>query len=162
MPRYRAATTAAMTTALEAVKAFCDEESADDWPDVRKKVDEALELAHADQGRPESPNPFDGSDYNPALDDDRLRTQLGKIFNVMADGEQHTLTGIAHRIGGNAPEASISAQLRHLRKAKHGSWIIDKIRDPTHKALFLYQMRNPDGTTIPPLKPLQEENQADG
>ena len=109
MPRYRAATTAAMTTALEAVKAFCDEESADDWYAVRKKIDEALELAHADQGRPESPNPFDGSDYNPALDDDRLRTQLGKIFNVMADGEQHTLAGIAHRIGGNAPEASISA-----------------------------------------------------
>lgn len=57
---------------------------------------------------------FDGSDYRPALDDARLAGQILRIFELMKDGAWRTLGEIAAATGD--PQASISAQLRHLRK----------------------------------------------
>jgi hypothetical protein len=62
---------------------------------------------------------FAGADYSPARDDARLTAQIGRIFALMADGQWRTLPEI-HAATGD-PEASISAQLRHLRKPAHGS-----------------------------------------
>ena len=69
---------------------------------------------------------FNGSDYNPALDDKRLTNQIGRIFNCMIDGKYRTLSEIAFIT--EDPEPSISAQLRHLRKPRFGSYIVEKRR----------------------------------
>jgi hypothetical protein len=42
----------------------------------------------------------------------------------MSDGLYHTLTYLATRIG--APEASVSARLRDLRKPRFGAYIIER------------------------------------
>lgn len=94
---------------------------------------------------------FDGAVYDPALDDDRLHRQLGRVWNAMADGQWHTIEALATVTGD--PENSVSAQLRHLRKTRHGSWIIDKER-LTSNGLYAYRMRNPDGEPGPPWLPV--------
>lgn len=61
---------------------------------------------------------FDGPVYDPALDADRLRRQLGRVWNLMIDGRWRTLYEIAQACGD--PETSISAQIRNLRKPRFG------------------------------------------
>ena len=90
-----------------------------------------LDLSH----QPE----FDGSDYISVLDKFRLTGQIRKIFNLMQDGRWRTLREIEVETG--YPQASISAQLRHLRKAKFGSHIIEKRkRGYADQGLFEYQL----------------------
>lgn len=67
---------------------------------------------------------FDGSDYVAPRDDKRLTAQMERIFNLMQDGQFRTLKEIAERT--QDPEASISAQLRHFRKARFGSHTLNK------------------------------------
>ena len=67
---------------------------------------------------------FNGAVYEPRFDDARLAGQLADIFNLMKDGQWRTLDEIQMQTG--APQASISAQLRHLRKPRFGSHIVDK------------------------------------
>lgn len=69
---------------------------------------------------------FSGPAYDPALDHTRLKGQLLAIFNLMRDGRWRTLSEIA--TATREPEASVSAQLRHLRKPKYGSWKVEKRR----------------------------------
>ena len=81
---------------------------------------------------------FDGSDYVPALDDLRLVGQLRRIYDCMIDGQWRTLDEIARATG--APHASVSAQLRHLRKPKHGAHTIEK-RSRGAREVGLYEYR---------------------
>lgn len=67
---------------------------------------------------------FDGDDYQPERDDVRLTDQLARIWQVMKGGQWHTLRQIAIATGD--PEASISAQLRHLRKPRFGGHTVEK------------------------------------
>ncbi len=67
---------------------------------------------------------FNGSDYSPAIDNKRLRGQLLRIFELMKDGKWRTLNEI--EAGTGDPAASISAQLRHLRKKRYGSHTLNK------------------------------------
>ena len=67
---------------------------------------------------------FNGDDYQPARDDERLRGQILRVFNAMKDGEWRTLEQIANITGD--PQASISAQLRHLRKDRFGAFDVRK------------------------------------
>lgn len=67
---------------------------------------------------------FSGSDYDHDRDQPRLAGQLKRIFNLMADGTWRTLGEIEAATG--APQASISAQLRHLKKPRFGSHIVEK------------------------------------
>ena len=78
---------------------------------------------------------FNGSDYDPARDDDRLRGQQLRIWSLMCDGHWRSLGDIAAATGD--PEASISAQLRHLRKPRFGSFIVLK----RHQGDGLYHYR---------------------
>ena len=64
------------------------------------------------------------NDYQPARDDERLRKQGERIFEVCKEGNPLTLAQIAKLTG--APEASISAQLRTFRNPKGGSHTVDK------------------------------------
>lgn len=61
-----------------------------------------------------------------AADCARLEGQLRKIYQLMIDGCWRTLSEIEAETG--EPQASISAQLRHLRKARFGSHLVDKRR----------------------------------
>jgi hypothetical protein len=67
---------------------------------------------------------FNGPNYEPMLDEIRLQKQLARIFTLMTDGEWRTLKEIQEETGD--PAASISAQLRHLRKKRFGSHTVDK------------------------------------
>lgn len=69
---------------------------------------------------------FDGPVYEPAQDHARLEDQHARIKALMADGEWRTLRTIATLTG--YPEASISAQLRHLRKPRFGAHTVEKKR----------------------------------
>ena len=69
---------------------------------------------------------YDGSNYVPEFDRTRLSGQMKSIFYVMKDGEWRTLNEIAMITGFG--EASISAQLRNLRKERFGGYIVNKRR----------------------------------
>jgi hypothetical protein len=69
---------------------------------------------------------FDGPCYDPALDHERLTQQLGRVFNLMRDGSWRSLNEIADATLD--PHASISAQLRHLRKPRFGGYQVNKRR----------------------------------
>lgn len=82
---------------------------------------------------------FNGSDYSPEFDNQRLGKQHERIKSVMVDGKWRTLAEIA-RITKDPP-ASISAQLRHLRKERFGAWIVEKkTRGKRESGLFEYRL----------------------
>lgn len=82
---------------------------------------------------------FDGADYSPEHDDTRLTGQLLRVKSCMADGAWRTLAEIETVTGD--PQASISAQLRHLRKARFGSYKVDKRpRGERCHGLFEYRL----------------------
>jgi hypothetical protein len=67
---------------------------------------------------------FNGADYEPCRDSARLSAQHNRIKNLMLDGQARTLGQIAEVTGD--PEASISAQLRHMRKERFGAYTVSK------------------------------------
>lgn len=82
---------------------------------------------------------FDGSDYVPELDNERLGKQMKRVFLAMMDGRWRTLSDV-EKITGD-PQASISAQLRHMRKPKFGSHTIEKrTRGERQRGLFEYRL----------------------
>lgn len=79
---------------------------------------------------------FDGADYVHERDCVRLTGQLERIFNVIKDGQWRTLNAIEAET--DDPPASISAQLRHLRKPRFGSHIIEKKH--VGNGLYIYRL----------------------
>ena len=78
-----------------------------------------------------------------ARDGVRLTGQIYRIYNLMSDGAWRTLDEIATIT--NDPPASVSAQLRHLRKKRFGEHVVDR----QHLGFGLYQYRvkpNPNPT----------------
>ena len=69
---------------------------------------------------------FDGADYVPDRDDERLGSQCQRIFSLMQDSHWRSLPEIESVTGD--PQASISAQLRHFRKARFGAHIVERRR----------------------------------
>ena len=69
---------------------------------------------------------FGGVTYSPALDGKRLNGQLQRVFELMKDGQWHSLYEIANQVGGS--EAGVSARLRDLRKSKFGGHTVDHRR----------------------------------
>ena len=67
---------------------------------------------------------FDGPAYDPKYDLIRLTGQIQRVFDTIKDGKWYTLDEIHNKT--NDPHASISAQLRHLRKERFGSYTVDK------------------------------------
>jgi len=79
---------------------------------------------------------FNGPDYKPARDNARLTSQNERIFEVMKTGKALTLHEISELTG--EPEASVSAQLRHLRKPRFGSHGVSK--DYLGGGLYAYRV----------------------
>jgi hypothetical protein len=79
---------------------------------------------------------FDGPAYEPERDDKRLTGQVLRIFNCMKDAKWRTLKEIEQITGD--PQASISAQLRHLRKKRFGEHEVN--RNHLGNGLYEYQL----------------------
>ena len=62
--------------------------------------------------------------YDPEYDDVRLTGQIRRVARAMIDGEWRTLSQLGTLTGD--PQASISAQLRHLRKPRFGEHTLEK------------------------------------
>jgi hypothetical protein len=86
-------------------------------------IDDMLPFSQAIQKSADQEK-FAGADYVPSRDDRRLTGQIERVYNLMSDGKWRTLRQIAEGTGD--PEASVSAQLRHLRKAKWGAHTIER------------------------------------
>src|SRR5690348_2891706 len=68
---------------------------------------------------------FDGPSYEPEHDQGRLMRQHERIRDFMlGHGGWWSLAEIAEST--SSPAASVSAQLRHLRKARFGGYIVQK------------------------------------
>lgn len=82
---------------------------------------------------------FDGSNYEEKYDKERLTGQILRVYECMKDGMWRTMDEISTITGD--PQASISAQLRHLRKERFGSHIVDKrTRGDRYKGLWEYKL----------------------
>jgi hypothetical protein len=83
---------------------------------------------------------FDGAGVLSKADDSRLSKQHETIRDFMlGHGEWKTLGEIATAL--DYPEASVSAQLRHLRKGRFGGYFVD--REHVGNGLFRYRVRRP-------------------
>ena len=80
--------------------------------------------------------PFDGDDYVDSRDRQRLKGQMQRVYNCLNDYRWWTVDDIC-RVTGDRNGASISAQIRNLRKPKFGAYIIEK----EHKGNGLYAFR---------------------
>ena len=93
--------------------------------------------------RPEREAFFDGP-----LDDEsrqlRLGAQLDAIRELMLDGAWRTLEQI--REATNFPPASISAQLRHLRKKRFGAYVVE--RRHLGRGLYEYRVSKPEEVSL--------------
>lgn len=79
---------------------------------------------------------FDGQTYEHERDGSRLAEQTRAVFSVMKDGQFRTLSLLAQMTG--APEASVSARLRDLRKPRFGGHTVN--RQYLGNGLFQYQL----------------------
>jgi hypothetical protein len=71
-------------------------------------------------------------------------TQLEQVHKALQGGAWLTLPELNELTG--APVSSISAQIRHLRKAEHGSYEIEKRRrGESRRGLFEYRLIEPQG-----------------
>lgn len=66
----------------------------------------------------------DGSTFDLERDGKRLERQHDRVRDLMLDGYWRTLSEIARHTG--APEASVSARLRDLRKPRFGGYVVER------------------------------------
>ncbi len=89
--------------------------------------------------RPVEPMRFDGACYEPAVDAVRLTGQMQRIWYFMREGGWKTLAEIADSTGD--PAASVSAQLRHFRKARFGGHTVERrLRGEREQGLWEYRV----------------------
>ena len=82
---------------------------------------------------------FDGATYTEEQDQRRLTGQILRVFSLMKDAQWRTLAEIEQITGD--PQASISAQLRNLRKERFGWHNVEKRhRGVLQQGLFEYRL----------------------
>ena len=79
---------------------------------------------------------FNGAGYDAARDDVRLTGQILRVWALMNDKNWRTLGQISDATGD--PQASVSAQLRHLRKPRFGGHLVE--RQHINAGLFKYRL----------------------
>lgn len=80
------------------------------------------------------------ADYNTQVDREKLVTQLDRIKEFMLLSGWKSLREIADLL--KYSESSVSAQLRHLRKPRFGSYVVSRRRRGDRKSgLFEYKVR---------------------
>jgi hypothetical protein len=95
---------------------------------------------------------FDGPGLDPERDDPRLARQIARVYNLMLDGGWWTLHTIS--AATEAPEASVSARLRDLRKPRFGGHEVEERRVAGSDGLHEYHLVPNevgllDGTGVP-------------
>ena len=78
----------------------------------------------------------DGETFDRARDGKRLNAQASAVYRVMSDGAWRSLSQIA--AATDAPEASVSARLRDLRKPCFGGHTVE--RRHVERGLWLYRV----------------------
>lgn len=87
---------------------------------------------------------FSGPEYRPSLDRERLSGQHQRIKALLSDGKWRTLGAIEAATGD--PQASISAQIRFLKRPEFGGFVVEKRRSGDRKrGLFEYRVLAPVG-----------------
>jgi hypothetical protein len=81
---------------------------------------------------------FSGSSYDPDLDRDRLTTQFNRCFDVMCDGNWHTLKELVSYSGGT--EQAISARVRDMRKSRFGGHTVERRRVAGKRGVYEYKL----------------------
>lgn len=82
---------------------------------------------------------FDGHTYEQAADQTRLTKQIARVFFALSSGRWMTLCELVEATGD--PAASISAQLRNLRKPRFGAHTIERrARGDRSQGLFEYYL----------------------
>lgn len=102
-----------------------------------------------DQNQFDFEDPANRRTFGPAFDPAKDGARVGKQHEAIRDfmlarGGWLTLAEIEDAVG--YPQASISAQLRHLRKPQFGSWRVDKRRRASG-GTWEYAVRPPGVTT---------------
>ena len=103
-----------------------------DWPVLLGLGDDEIVEVTSQRLSPHTPElpdvmpGFDGETFQPAFDQERLGEQMRAVYQIMADGRWWTLGAVALEVG--APEASVSARLRDLRKSKFGGFEVERRR----------------------------------
>ena len=87
---------------------------------------------------------FDGETFEPSRDGERLSAQLDRVRDVMKDRQWRTLHEIAVIVKGS--EASVSARLRDLRKARFGNHVVE--REYLGSGVWQYRVLPPTPTTL--------------
>lgn len=83
-----------------------------------------------------------GPAFNQAADGERLSQQLERVRGLMLDGTWRTLKEIA--AATKDPQASISAQLRHLRKERFGAYVVERRRrQEAERGIHEYRVLEP-------------------
>lgn len=112
------------------------------WVEKRSYMAKRKRLPTAARVEPNYGQRFDGSDYVPALDDERLTTQLALVYRATCDHEWHTIEEIK-QITGIVYDASVSKHLRHLRYKRFGNYLVEK-RRVTLNGLWEYRVGEKD------------------
>lgn len=86
-----------------------------------------------------APAKFDGETFEAERDGSRLTQQIHAVRRLMADKNWRTLAQIAADV--NAPEASVSARLRDLRKPRFGNYVVE--RRYVERGLWEYRVSPP-------------------
>jgi len=89
---------------------------------------------------------FDGDTYDPELDHLRLTTQLDRVRDLLLRHSPIWLTLSQVSAMLAEPEASVSARIRDLRKAKFGGFEVQARRQPTfgRRGIWEYRIMRPD------------------
>lgn len=81
---------------------------------------------------------FDGETFDADLDQGRLGQQMLDVLAVIRDGRWHSLAEISQQTGH--PEASVSARLRDLRKARFGGHRVERRRSGAQAGTHEYRI----------------------
>jgi DNA-binding Lrp family transcriptional regulator len=92
---------------------------------------------------------FDGDTYD-AVDYDKFSRQLKNVFDVMKDGQWHSISMIARSVG--CSQQSASARLRDLRKAKFGAYNMERQRMKSISGTYVYRLVGSKGDGEPQRK----------
>ena len=84
-----------------------------------------------------------GTSYVEEIDGERLQRQMDVIREYMLEAypKWRTLQKIENDL--DYPQASISAQLRHLKKVRFGGFVLEKQRREADKGTWEYRLHKP-------------------
>lgn len=84
-----------------------------------------------------------GPDYDEQIDGQRIKTQMEKIRDYVLGKYPDWVSLAEIETATEYPQASISAQLRHLRKSRFGGYVVEKQRRQSDKGTWEYRAYKP-------------------